>query len=28
LSQALAKLPSRQLRENLALNTGVRYSGV
>ena len=28
LSQALAKLPSRQLRENLALNTGVRYAGV
>jgi molybdopterin-containing oxidoreductase family iron-sulfur binding subunit len=28
LSKALAKLPSRQIREDLALNTGVRYSGV
>jgi len=28
LSKALAALPSRQLRENLALNTGVRYSGL
>jgi molybdopterin-containing oxidoreductase family iron-sulfur binding subunit len=28
LVKALAELPSRQLRENLALNTGVRYSGV
>ncbi len=28
LSKALALLPSRQIRENLALNTGVRYSGL
>jgi molybdopterin-containing oxidoreductase family iron-sulfur binding subunit len=28
LAKALAKLPSRQIREDLALNTGVRYSGV
>jgi molybdopterin-containing oxidoreductase family iron-sulfur binding subunit len=28
LSQALAALPSRQIREDLALNTGVRYAGV
>jgi molybdopterin-containing oxidoreductase family iron-sulfur binding subunit len=28
LSKALAELPSRQIREDLALNTGVRYSGV
>jgi molybdopterin-containing oxidoreductase family iron-sulfur binding subunit len=28
VSKALASLPSRQLREDLALNTGVRYSGV
>ncbi len=28
LSKALAAMPSRQIRENLALNTGVRYSGV
>ena len=28
VSKALAALPSRQLREDLALNTGVRYSGV
>ena len=28
LAKALAQLPSRQIREDLALNTGVRYSGV
>ncbi len=28
LSQLLKDLPSRQIREDLALNTGVRYSGV
>jgi len=28
LRRALAALPSRQIREDLALNTGVRYSGV
>ena len=28
ISQALAAMPSRQIREDLALNTGVRYSGV
>jgi len=28
LVKALALLPSRQIREDLALNTGVRYSGV
>lgn len=28
LSKALEALPNRQIRENLALNTGVRYSGV
>ena len=28
LSKALEALPSRQIREDLALNTGVRYSGV
>lgn len=28
LSQALAVLPNRQIREDLALNTGVRYAGV
>jgi molybdopterin-containing oxidoreductase family iron-sulfur binding subunit len=28
LSQALKALPSRQIREDLALNTGVRYSGL
>jgi molybdopterin-containing oxidoreductase family iron-sulfur binding subunit len=28
LSKALASLPSRQIREDLALNTGVRYAGV
>jgi molybdopterin-containing oxidoreductase family iron-sulfur binding subunit len=28
ISQALASLPTRQLREDLVLNTGVRYSGV
>ncbi len=28
LSKALAALPSRQIREDLALNTGVRYAGV
>jgi molybdopterin-containing oxidoreductase family iron-sulfur binding subunit len=28
LSKALMALPSRQIREDLALNTGVRYSGV
>ena len=28
LVKALAQLPSRQIREDLALNTGVRYSGV
>jgi molybdopterin-containing oxidoreductase family iron-sulfur binding subunit len=28
LSKALATLPSRQIREDLALNTGVRYAGV
>ena len=28
LSKALEAMPSRQIRENLALNTGVRYSGV
>jgi molybdopterin-containing oxidoreductase family iron-sulfur binding subunit len=28
LVTALAQLPSRQIREDLALNTGVRYSGV
>jgi molybdopterin-containing oxidoreductase family iron-sulfur binding subunit len=28
VSKALVALPSRQIREDLALNTGVRYSGV
>ncbi len=28
LAQALVELPSRQIREDLVLNTGVRYSGV
>jgi len=28
LVKALAELPNRQIREDLALNTGVRYSGV
>jgi molybdopterin-containing oxidoreductase family iron-sulfur binding subunit len=28
LSKALAAVPSRQIREDLALNTGVRYAGV
>jgi molybdopterin-containing oxidoreductase family iron-sulfur binding subunit len=28
ISQALKAMPSRQIREDLALNTGVRYSGV
>ena len=28
LSKALASLPSRQIREDLALNTGVRYAGL
>ena len=28
ISQKLAELPSRQIREDLVLNTGVRYSGV
>jgi molybdopterin-containing oxidoreductase family iron-sulfur binding subunit len=28
ISQALLAMPSRQIREDLALNTGVRYSGV
>jgi molybdopterin-containing oxidoreductase family iron-sulfur binding subunit len=28
IAQALATLPTRQIREDLALNTGVRYSGV
>jgi molybdopterin-containing oxidoreductase family iron-sulfur binding subunit len=28
VSKALLALPSRQIREDLALNTGVRYSGV
>ena len=28
ISQALQAQPSRQIRENLALNTGVRYSGI
>ncbi len=28
ISQALESIPSRQIREDLALNTGVRYSGV
>jgi molybdopterin-containing oxidoreductase family iron-sulfur binding subunit len=28
ISQALKGLPSRQIREDLALNTGVRYAGV
>jgi tetrathionate reductase subunit B len=28
LSKALAAMPNRQIRENLALNTGVRYSGL
>ncbi len=28
LSKALATLPTRQIREDLALNTGVRYAGV
>lgn len=28
ISQALKSMPSRQIREDLALNTGVRYSGV
>lgn len=28
LRQALAKAPSRQIREDLELNTGVRYSGI
>ncbi len=28
LRKALTALPSRQIRENLALNTGVRYAGV
>ncbi|MEA3277940.1 MAG: 4Fe-4S dicluster domain-containing protein [Pseudomonadota bacterium] len=28
LSKALGALPSRQIRQDLALNTGVRYSGV
>jgi len=26
--KALATLPSRQIREDLALDTGVRYAGV
>jgi molybdopterin-containing oxidoreductase family iron-sulfur binding subunit len=28
ISQALKAMPSRQIREDLALNTGVRYSGI
>ena len=28
LRQALAKLPTRQIRQDLGLNTGVRYSGI
>jgi tetrathionate reductase subunit B len=28
ISQKLAEIPSRQIREDLVLNTGVRYSGV
>jgi tetrathionate reductase subunit B len=28
ISQALGNLPTRQIREDLALNTGVRYSGI
>jgi molybdopterin-containing oxidoreductase family iron-sulfur binding subunit len=28
LSRLLASMPSRQIREDLALNTGVRYSNV
>ena len=28
VSRALAAIPSRQIREDLALNTGVRYSGI
>jgi molybdopterin-containing oxidoreductase family iron-sulfur binding subunit len=28
LRQALAKKPNRQIREDLALNTGVRYTGI